>query len=379
MSLLTVMAGAAVAPALGIIKTHFSQVPDTLMQFIISMPALFIILTNLVFDRLCQWVKTKTLALIGLSLYICCGAIPFFLNDIYVILVFRALLGVSVGIIMPLSTGLLAFYYPPEKQASLMGLSAAMNQMGGVVATLLAGVLANVAWNYAFLVYLLGLIAVVLVLCFLPNERIVSSQKETVKMGPMLKRFHAPIVGMFLCMSLFFVYPGNFALISHRQTSLSNNAITLIMVGLDGVAFAVGLIFGRLMKRGGRGLKYVAPLGFLAGYLVMAFSCRTGALLIGSAFIGIANGVGVPYLNTIASMQGGRNAATTVMPLVSASLYLGQCLSPIYISALGSGLLPSLPTAPYVCAAAFSLLYLGFTAFTAAPHRQPLSAAPTRR
>ena len=35
--------------------------------------------------------------------------------------------------------GLLAFYFPPEEQARLMGLSAAMNQMGGVVATLLAG------------------------------------------------------------------------------------------------------------------------------------------------------------------------------------------------------------------------------------------------
>ena len=48
---------------------------------------------------------------------------------------------------MPLSTGLLAYYFPPEQQAGLMGLSAAMNQMGGVVATLLAGLLANIQWN----------------------------------------------------------------------------------------------------------------------------------------------------------------------------------------------------------------------------------------
>ncbi len=35
-------------------------------------------------------------------------------------------MGVSVGMIMPLSTGLLAYYFPPEKQAGLMGLSAAL-------------------------------------------------------------------------------------------------------------------------------------------------------------------------------------------------------------------------------------------------------------
>lgn len=38
-SLLTVMAGAAVAPALGIIHQHFSEAPDMLIKFIVSMPA----------------------------------------------------------------------------------------------------------------------------------------------------------------------------------------------------------------------------------------------------------------------------------------------------------------------------------------------------
>ncbi|MCK8623347.1 hypothetical protein [Prevotella sp. E13-27] len=47
-------------------------------------------------------------------------------------------------------------------------------------------------------------------------------------------------------------------------------------------------------------------------------------ILLGSAFIGIANGVGIPYLNTIASIKGGKDSAITVMPLLSAALYLGQ-------------------------------------------------------
>ena len=47
MSLLTVMAGAAIAPALGIIKAHFSDASAMLVQFIVSMPALLIIVTGL--------------------------------------------------------------------------------------------------------------------------------------------------------------------------------------------------------------------------------------------------------------------------------------------------------------------------------------------
>ena len=41
MSLLTVMAGAAIAPALGIIKEHFEAYPQILIQLIVSIPALF--------------------------------------------------------------------------------------------------------------------------------------------------------------------------------------------------------------------------------------------------------------------------------------------------------------------------------------------------
>ena len=49
LSLLTVMAGAAVAPALGVIQAYFSGTSQTVVQLIISIPALFIVITNLCF------------------------------------------------------------------------------------------------------------------------------------------------------------------------------------------------------------------------------------------------------------------------------------------------------------------------------------------
>lgn len=73
---------------------------------------------------------------------------------------------------------------------------------------------------------------------------------------------------------------------------------------------------------------------FLIGYLSFAVAHSIMPLLIGAVFTGIANGVGVPYLNTIASIKGGRNSATTVMPLLSAALYMGQFLSPIIVTPL---------------------------------------------
>lgn len=346
MSLLTVMAGAAIAPALNIIREHFSSAPSLLVQFIVSIPALFIIITNLCFLHISRHLKTRAIALAGLTLYVVAGAGCFFAESIVTLLVMRAFLGVSVGLVMPLSTGLLAYYYPPEDQARLMGLSAAMNQLGGVVATLLAGLLAVVRWNCAFLVYLLGLIAVVLVLLYLPNERLGSSNKRGKPFEPrQLLKFHPSVIGMLLLMMTFFIYPTNFAIVASRQTSLSPNVVTLIMVGLDVVAFLVGLVFGGLMRAFRRALKYFTPVFFFAGYLCLAVvpdGCASGGnmsqglfiLVLGSVLIGIANGVGVPYLNTIASIKGGRNSATTVMPLLSAALYLGQFVSPVIVTPL---------------------------------------------
>lgn len=348
-SLLTVMAGAAIAPALGTISKHFAGQSPLLIQLIVSLPALFIILTNLVFPLLCRLMKTRTLALTGLLLYVLAGAGAFFVDNIWVLLVFRVLMGVSVGMIMPLSTGLLAYYFPPEEQAGLMGLSAAMNQMGGVVATFLAGTLASISWNYAFLVYLLGLIAIILVALFLPNERL--SRRGGVSLS-LLKRFHPSVVGMFLVMVLFFIYPTNFALTA--SASLSEMGITLVMVGLDVVAFLVGLVFGFLMKRFAAQMKYAAPLGFMAGYLCLAAGNSLVWLLLGSALIGIANGIGVPYLNTIGSVKAGKEAATTVMPLLSAALYLGQFLSPLIVSPTAE----ILHVSPYLVGAGIAVVYL---------------------
>ena len=368
MSLLTVMAGAAIAPALGIIKAHFSEVNDLLMQLIVSMPALLIIVTNLFFLSISRWLRTRAIAIIGLLLYVVAGAGCFFVDDIYVLLIMRAFLGVSVGLIMPLSTGLLAYYFPPEAQARLMGLSAAMNQMGGVVATLLAGLLATLSWNDAFLVYLMGLIAVVMVWLWLPNEQLESANKRGIPFQPrQLLKFHPSVIGMFLLMMIFFIFPTNFAIIAHQQTALPTGGITMLMVDLDVVAFIVGLVFGFLMHTFRQPIKYFAPLFFLLGYaayLVPGYDSPFAVhhsllfILLGSIFIGIANGVGVPYLNTIASIKGGKNSATTVMPLLSAALYLGQFLSPLIVMPLSKTLFGADLTAPYKVAILLCLVFL---------------------
>lgn len=334
LSLLTVMAGAAVAPALNVIKEYFYDVDQTLVQMIISIPALFIALTSLIFPKLSQKFKVKELVMAGLLLYVIGGCVAGLFDNIYVVLIFRALVGVGVGIIMPLSTGLLSFYFAPEEQDKLMGYSSAMNQMGGVVATLISGVLAGISWRASFLVYLMGLISIVLCLIFLPNDKI--SGKNGEKEQGVFKKYYIYIVAIFLLMFTFFVYPSSFAMETAKEGIIPQYYIAIIMAGMDLIAFFCGLSFVFIKKTFAGKTKFIAPILFLIGYVLLFVVGGWIGAIAGSIFIGFANGLGIPFIISSASQKAGKTAATTVMPLISMAMYLAQFVTPMILSVVSS-------------------------------------------
>ena len=365
LSLLTVMAGAAVVPALSVIQEHFSDSNQMFVQMIISVPALFIVITNFIFPKLCKVFGAKALVLIGLLLYTLGGCAAGLFDNIFLVLLMRALVGMGVGIIMPLSTGLLSYYFRPEQQVGLMGYSSAMNQMGGVIATLLSGLLANISWRVSFLVYLMGLISIVLCLIYLPNDKITqdtgSKGKESQGQSGTAGIFRANIVyilAMFLLMSTFFIYPANFALETVSEGIIPQHYIAVIMAGMDFVAFCGGLLFVRAKLLLGAKTKFLAPLCFLIGYLLLGLLGGWAGTLLGSIFVGFANGAGIPYIMSEASMKAGKAAATTVMPLISAALYLAQFLSPVLMSAVTAVFGENVAHLPYYFAIVLAVLFI---------------------
>lgn len=333
LSLLTVMAGAAVAPALGIIKEYFSDEPITTVQLIISMPALFIAATNLFFGKLCSLFSAKKLTVAGLAMYVVFGCGAGLFSNIYLVLICRALLGIGVGIIMPMSTGLITFYFTRDKQDMLMGYSSAMNMMGGVVATLIAGVLAMVSWRLSFLVYLMGLICIILVIMWMPDEKISTADGKKKEKGT-FRKYYPYIIGMFLLMMLFYNYPANFALEVSASGVIPEKIVAIVMALGDIFGFLGGLAYPKIKGGIGRNAKYTAPVLFLAGYIFLQLVGGAAGTLAGSFIIGFANGVGVPYLISTASEKAGRSAPTTVIPMLSIALYLAQFITPTVITCI---------------------------------------------
>ena len=69
-SLLTIMAGAGVAPGLSKIAHAFPDVNETMIKMILSAPPFFMIFASLISGKLSNWIKKRVLLLSGLLLFL---------------------------------------------------------------------------------------------------------------------------------------------------------------------------------------------------------------------------------------------------------------------------------------------------------------------
>lgn len=363
-SLLTTMAGAAIAPALDVIQAHFAGMNPLWVQMLVSVPALFIILTTFIFPRLTRRYTTRTLVLGALVVYILSGSLAFLINNIWLIMVLRALLGVSVGVLMPLSTGLLYHYFSQKHHARLMGISSSMNYLGAVVATLLTGLLSHIQWNYSFLVYLGGLVALIPCALFLPADRIGGQDNRRAGMKPaptgQIKATGGTylIILMFLSMGTFFIYPTNYAIQCAGDGYLvPAPLITVLMALMDCIAMLIGMFFADIMGWLKEKIRFAAPVAFLLGYGALALFPQMEASIAGSVLVGIGSGLAIPLVFASVGRLYGPAAAPKLMPKLSAALYAAQFLVPFIVSLLSLPL-GSLPHRPYIVALLMAVLLL---------------------
>lgn len=76
----------------------------------------------------------------------------------------NCVLGVGAGMVIPLSTGLIADHFTGAYRTRQLGISSSISNVTLVLATSLTGWLATVDWHYPFLVYLLPGVALLMTL-----------------------------------------------------------------------------------------------------------------------------------------------------------------------------------------------------------------------
>jgi MFS family permease len=298
--------GGAASPALADIMKAMPTVSPTKVMMISSIPAISQCVVNILFGKLCDIFRKKTLFHIASVLFLIGGLGPFWMNDINTILVFRVLLGMAIGIFVPLAVTLITDFYDDPKQINRMnGLNLTVACFGGMFFQTLGGYLARIDWHYCFLAYLFAFIVWPIVFFGLPEpERKAKQESEKVRLPG--RAYGFALVYMIANGLLMAIVTNNaVAIVMNGYGDAATAGISLTLY--TGGGFFGGILFGfivRVLK------KFSLSFGYLlaaVGFGIAMFATNAGMIILGTFVTGLSLGTIIPA--TYAKIQGSMPAA----------------------------------------------------------------------
>ena len=161
-SALNALPGLAVSPILGELQKIFPHATELDIQMLTSLPSLMIIPFILLAGKLTERIDNIRLLQIGLVIFVISGVLYLLSNKMWQLVAISGMLGVGSGLIIPLSTGLIGRFFVGRYRTKQFGLSSAITNLTLVIATVVAGYLAEISWHLPFVVYLLPIVSIIL-------------------------------------------------------------------------------------------------------------------------------------------------------------------------------------------------------------------------
>lgn len=352
-SLLTIMTSAAISPALSTIQSHFFDVDEIYIKMIITIPAIFIIPVTLLTGKLIFIFKKKTLLITGALLYVIGGVSGGYANTIWALLAFRSLLGIGVGLLLPLARGLIADFFSGEERTEMMGYATSFNNFGGIVAFIVAGFLSVYSWRYPFFIYSLGLLVIYMVIFHLPSQEIKEKSNAKIEVN---KNVWVIGFGMFYLMLMFYAIPAVLS-IYIDEVNLGTTFTTGILMSI--VTFG-SLIFGIIFQKVKirlKGLTSIVGLAFITlGMFITAAVPNIYALGFAMLIIGFGLGIVSPMLYLLATTESKAKDATFALAMMSSFSFLGQFISPLVLTFLQNVFNQNNPNSPFVISTVIGMI-----------------------
>ncbi|MGB2579379.1 MFS family permease [Elusimicrobium simillimum] len=333
-SMITVMASAAISPALANIAAAFPDASINTIKTVLTLPSLFIIPFSLISGMLVARYGNKKVLYTGIIIYIIGGVGPVMANTLGQLLFYRAVLGCGCGLIVPVSQSLIALNYTGETRARMTGYSAAASYLMGVIASFTVAPVSGINWHYGFFIYLIAVVVLVLNIIALPSDApLQNTAKHKAKIS---KPVWFLIAGMFLLNVAFYAVPANVALFMRERgiggAGSAGYVISAFM--LAGLAGGLSLVFIRKVFQ-----KYTATFGtgvMAAGYAVLSFSSNLTMVSCGAAMVGFSFAVLFPLILSKINNKCGKTTVVFALSLAGCAQFLGQFTSPYILHLLKS-------------------------------------------
>lgn len=336
-SALIPLSAIVITPSLPAMASFFSGIPniETLVKLVITIPALAVVvgspIVGMIIDR---WGRRKLL--IGaLILYGLSGTSGFFLNNIYIILVFRFFLGIAVAGIMTCTTTLIADYYTGTKRNRVMGFQATVSYFTATVFVIVGGVIADIGWDFPFLIYLIAFIFLPGVILFL-YEPVISTKTEIESVSETKQSipYTTLIIGYiltFIFLIEYYLLPTQIPFyLSEAIEDISRTRIGIAIAALTISAGSSASIYKIL--RSYINLETMFIIAFIligSGYLMLMFAIAYWVFIVGLVISGLGVGIMFPNVNIWTVKDTPERVRGRALSILSSTLFLGAFLSPI--------------------------------------------------
>ena len=334
-SSLSVLSGAAIAPALPGIAAHFANAPHAalLSRLVLTAPAIAIAILAPIIGILIDRSGRRIPLLIAIMFYGVAGLAGLVLNDLTALLGSRIVLGFAVAGTMTISTTLIGDYYNHETRAGFFGLQTAVQGFAGLAFTLIAGMLAEISWRWAFVLYGIAWLILPAAFSFLaePRGERAASSDAIVEPAGFPWSLVLPLY-MLACVNsiLFYLVPTQLPFLMNELGVASPTMIGLV-IGTTPVLMTIcSLNYNRIRR--GLASDRIFAISFAAmavGNLLLALASHWALVILGTAVIGIGMGFFLPniVLTTMATSPEARRGS--VASGLTSATFLGQFLSPL--------------------------------------------------
>jgi MFS family permease len=344
-SCLSVLGAVLIAPVLPQMTDYFADVPGaaTLVPIVLTVPALIIGLTapfaGVIADRIDRK-RVLIIAMIGYSIF---GTAPLYLNSLATIIGSRVLVGLCEAAIMTCCTTLIADYWSGSRRSRYLGLQTLLASVSATVFLGIGGALGSSGWRTPFWLYTVAvLLAVPMALLIWQPTRAAS----TAALPPIpWRKLRVPclvtLVGGIVFYAL--IVELSFVLDEVGVTATATIGALSALMSLATAAAA-----GSFAKLSGQTPRTLLPIAFglaAIGFLVIAATASVPVITLGAVITGAGTGLLLPTLvtwatNGLSFEERGRGTG-----LWTGTLFIGQFLSPILITGVGTavgGLRPAL-------------------------------------
>ncbi len=322
------MATNAIAPILANIMERFPEKSVTSVQYLMTFPNLLAVIMSVITGKIATRYPKKILEITGLLLASMSGIGSFFFHDSLTLLyVWAGMLGIGIGLVVPIATSLISDYFSGEEQGRLLGFQTSAANIGSMLMTFFGGMLTVIAWHYNYLVYLFAVPGLILSFLFVPKVNMSTKIEENDNKIQIPNSAWLYFFVSAIFMLLFYMGPTNLSiLVKERQIGsaiTAGNATTLLLLG----GSAMGLVFGKISSKIG---KNTIPMGFLVlfmGYMLIYNANQALLLYIGSFFVGTSNTLVLPQCMGQMITEN-KKQSTFLMSVVFAVANIGTFLAP---------------------------------------------------